>query len=297
MTDLDHGADLRERFDRAVAGLSAPDHLTAAVLTDGHRLRRRRRVLTVATGTAAAAVVTALVAASLSGGTATTGTDVATEPPSAPAPTPTPAPSGGVPSAGTGSGLGDVYEPPPGWWDAPGHLLAAQLQVALPDGVSVASSEEDAGSILATLDAPAGPGGFQLLLYPPDPERGEVPEGPVTYTDGAGNEHTAVFATGPANRSRVQCGPQARYADSCREVLGDDGEPVGRLVTFLQDGAITFYEATWLGPDGGLVYLSVWNATDEKPGPDTPTSAEVPPVTPDQLRDLAQDPVWTSYQP
>ena len=106
-----------------------------------------------------------------------------------------------------------------------------------------------------------------------------------------------MYATSPSNLSKVRCGKQARYTDTCEVITDSDGVAVGRLTTNLQDGVITFYEATWLGPDGGLVYLSVWNATDEKPGPDTPTSAEVPPMTLDQLGDLAQDPVWTSYLP
>ncbi len=292
MTDLDNGADLRERMDRATADLLTPDGLADAVLTDGRRLRRRRRALTAATGTAAAAVVAALVTVSLGGGTATTAGDVATQP------TPTPAPSGGLPSAWVSDdSQAEPYQPPAGWWDAPGHLLASRLQLALPDGVSVEKSEEDAGSLLSTLDSPTGPGGFQLILYPPDPEQGAVPEGPVTYTDGAGNEHTAVYADGPANRSRAECGPQAGYTDTCEVITRSDGVGVGRVTTTLQDGTITFYEATLLGPDGGLVYLSVWNATDEKPGPGTPTSAEVPPLTLDQLRGLVQDPVWTSWQP
>ena len=85
MTDLDHGADLRERFDRAMHDLSAPDGLTDAALTNGHRLRRRRRVLTASTGVAAAAAVAALVTASLGGGAPSTGPQVATQPP-APSP-------------------------------------------------------------------------------------------------------------------------------------------------------------------------------------------------------------------
>jgi hypothetical protein len=76
-----------------------------------------------------------------------------------------------------------------------------------------------------------------------------------------------------------------------------EGVAIGRLTSVLQDGTITFYEATMLGPDGGLVYMSAWNATDVKPGPDTPPSADVPPLSLEQLRELVQDPTWTSYEP
>ena len=106
-----------------------------------------------------------------------------------------------------------------------------------------------------------------------------------------------MLAQGRSNLSRVKCGQQSRYTDTCEEIVDADGEPVGRLTSTLQDGTITFYEATRLGPDGGLIYMSAWNATDGKPGPDTAPSADVPPLTVGQLRALVQDPFWTSYTP
>jgi len=297
MTDLDNGADLRDRMDRATADLSAPDHLTVAVLSDGRRLRRRRRTLAAATGTAAAAVVAAMVVVSLSGGTASTAGDVATQPSASTTPdsgTPSTGPDPSDLPSGWLDGEGPFLDLPEGWWDAPGHLLSAQLQAALPDGVSVQESEADTGSLLATLDSPTGQGGFQLLLYPPDPAPGQVPDGPITYTDDAGTEHTMIMADGPSNLSHTKCVPRF---ESCQEIVDSDGVRVGRVTSMLQDGTITFYEATLLGPEGGVVYLSAWNATDQKPGPDTPASADVPPLTLDELRGLVQDPVWTSYRP
>jgi hypothetical protein len=291
MTDLDPGADLRGRLDHATTGLSAPAGLTESVLTDGRRLRRRRRILGVATGTAAAAVAAALVAVSLGGGTTTANPGFATEPSAPHQGSTAGAPISGEPSTWNGEGS-PFPEARPGWWDAPGHLLATQLQVGLPDGVSVTRSEEQTGGLLAELDSPTGPGGFQLILYPPEPD--EVPD-PVTTTDAAGNEHTSAYADSRSHRSRTRCdlvGPPG----TCAVIHDADGARIGRVNSFPQD-RVTFYEATLLGPDGGLVYLSVWNATDEKPGPDTPASAEVPPLTLDQLRDLVQDPVWTSYRP
>jgi len=271
MTDLDNGADLRERMDHATSELSAPDHLTSVVLADGRRLRRRRRVLTVATGTAAAAVVAALVVASLGGDASTTGADVATQPTPTPTSESSASPRGETPSPWDGGGE-PFPEAPPGWWDAPGHLLASQLQVHLPDGVSVVRTEEDTGWLHGELDAPTGPGGFEVILYPPDPDKGRD------------------------NLARSRCGKQARYTDTCEEIDDADGKPVGRVATFLQ-GQVTFYEATLLGPEGGLVHLGTWNSTDEKPGDGTEPSAERPPLTPDQLRELVQDPAWTSYRP
>jgi hypothetical protein len=43
--------------------------------------------------------------------------------------------------------------------------------------------------------------------------------------------------------------------------------------------------------------MSAWNATDSKPNADTPQSADVPPLTLEQLRAVVLDPAWTSYQP
>lgn len=75
-----------------------------------------------------------------------------------------------------------------------------------------------------------------------------------------------------------------------------DGNPVGRLTSLSQD-AVTFHEVTLLGPDGGLVHVVGWNATDVKPGPATPPSAEEPPLTLEELRTLAESPAWTDWTP
>ena len=271
MTDLDHGADLRERIDIAMSGVSAPAGLTETAIAGGHRLRRRRRTLTAVSGAAAAAVVV-LLASSIGGGSPSTGPQIATEPPASPnvdTMTPSPGPEG------------DSSSPdlPPGWWDAPADRLLEQLETALPAGVEVvdhelapsdrAPGEPDvsAGWLSATLSSPTGIGDFEVILYPPDDE--------------------------PA----PGCGPRAAYTDTCKVVLGSDGTFIGRLTTTLQDRTITFYEVSLIGPEGGRIYLSTWNANDGKPGPDTQQSAPVPPLTPKQLRELALDPAWTSYRP
>ncbi len=270
MTDLDQGADLRERIDVALSDVSAPAGLTETAIAGGHRLRRRRRTRTAVSSAAAAAVVVVLVGSSIGGGSPTTGPQIATEPPASPSVdtmTPSPGPEGD----------GSFPDPPPGWWDAPADRLFEQLEAALPADVEVvdhelapsdrAPGEPDvsAGWLSATLSSPTGPGDFEIILYPPD--------------------------DGPA----PGCGPRAAYTDTCRVVLGSDGTLIGRLTTTLQDGTITFYEVSILGPEGGRIYLSTWNAKDGKPGPDTQQSAPVPPLTPRQLRDLALDPAWTSY--
>lgn len=297
MTDLDHGADLRERIDLALSGVSAPAGLTETALAGGHRLRRRRRTLTVLSGAVAATVVV-LVASGLGGGSPSTEGPVATEPPASPKAdprTPSPAPEGDSP----------FPDLPPGWWDAPADRLLDQLEAALPDGVAVvdhqlAPSDRAPGEpavargwLSATLSSPTGPGGFEIILYPPDLE---TPPDPVTSTDANGDEHTSAYAASPSSRSETRCGPRAAYADTCEALFASDGTRIGRLTSTLQDGTITFYEVSLLGPEGGRLYLSSWNANDAKPGPDTEPSAPVPPLTLDELRALALDPAWTTYR-
>ena len=292
------GDDLNALMERAVGGLEPPtERLGAHAVAVGRRTRRRRRLGAAALTTAAAVAATAMVLPQLTADP-TTARD-RTPGPADRAAEPTPSPSGGTPTPHDGA---DPFPNvvPPGWWDAPSVRLVDQLEAALPDGVTIAALDRhmrdgDTGSLLGTLATPGGQGGFQILLYPPDIEA--IPD-PVTTTDAAGNEVTSVYAEGPANASRVRCdGKQGRYLDTCEEILDADGQPVGRLGSTLQDDAITFYEATLLGPEDGLVYLSVWNATDEKPGPGTPASAPVPPLSIEQLRELVENPAWTSYQP
>lgn len=58
----------------------------------------------------------------------------------------------------------------------------------------------------------------------------------------------------------------------------------------------TYREAVVREPDGGRVYVYVADSSGEKPGYEAP-SASAPPLDADQLRALAQDPVWTSWTP
>jgi hypothetical protein len=303
MTDLDHGADLRERIDRAMSDLSAPEGLTPAVLTEGHRLRRRRRVLTSATGLAAAAVVAGLVVANVGGGTPSTETGFATEPSAQPS-VDQPSPSAGLPSLAPETDL-ESYEPPPGWWDMPSEQMAAHLEQLLPEGVTasevVTESDDPApgqdpinsGWLHATLEGDAGPGGFEIILYPP--ELDNVPD-PVTTTDAEGNENTQMYAEGTSYQQRTNCPGNLIRPDSCVEITGGGGVHIGRESVTTTRG-VTVHEVVVNGPDGGLVYFATSNSTDDKWGALSTVSANEPPLALDQLRELALDPVWTSYQP
>ena len=313
MTDLHDGADLRDRIDRAMTDLHAPEGLTPAVLTEGHRLRRRRRIVTAGSGVAAAAVVAALVVPGLSGGTSGTSPEIATQPPASPS-LDEPSvdepnvdkPSGGMETPSLGPDGGSPFpEPPAGWWDLPSEEMATLLEALLPEGVSateVVTESDDgapgedpvtAGWLHATLEGDAGPGGFEIILYPPELDK--VPDS-VTTTDANGVEHTDVFAQGPGYQSRISCPGNLIRPDRCIEITGDDGVHSGRTSVTTTAG-ITVHEVVLLEPDGGLVYFATSNSTDPKWGRGSTASATVPPLSLDQLRTLAEDPAWTSYRP
>jgi len=301
MTHLDDGADLRATMERSMRDLHAPDHCGPAAVGTGRRIRRRRRAMGAVSGVAACAAVTAVFAipALGEGGGATPGAPAAsdvTTPTPTPAPTPTDAqtPSKGpdeVPDLGA--------EGPAGWWSMPSARMVDVLAATLPEGVTVTRADTTSegpdgpspaiGGLSGTLDAGAGPGAFQILLVQPglDP----IPD-PVTTTDAAGNEDTSALASAAALQSRIRCRP---VHDTCEQIRNAAGEQIGRVSTNVERGTL-LYEVSMLGPDGGALNFTVMNSTGEKPGYEEP-SAEVPPLSPDQLRALAEDPVWTSYRP
>jgi hypothetical protein len=295
MTDLDPGADLRQRFDRALADADAPDGLTAAALTRGHRLRRRRRLVTAGAGLATAAAVTALVVPSLGGGGTSTDPGTASDPTSgtSASPSPSPGPSSGTPTPGPdGTDLPGALEDlqPEGWWDVPSADLVEVLEGLLPAEVSVAEAETrvetgdpddpwapGTGGLHGVLDGPTGPGAFQVILYPPD----------ASTADGIARVRGAATL-----RSRTRC---RAYHDSCEPLTSADGTRIGRVATDVENGT-AYVDVALLGPDGGALYFYVADSTGEKPGYEAPT-AEAPPLTTAQLRALAEAPEWTAYRP
>ncbi len=299
--DLDDGADLRALMERTISPLSAPDEVGPVALTRGRRLRNRRRAGVGIAGLVAATAVAAAVVPSL-GGSETTA-PVASDPTPAPTPVPTPAPPADTPSPGPDvppEEWGDVN--PPGWWDVPSTDMADTLEALLPAGVSVSSVDTTTegaepgethpgeGGLDGVLATGAGPGGFQLLLYPPELAPGDVPP-PVTTTDADGNEHTSVYAQAAETYAeRTEC--RASY-DACDQLRNAAGDVVGRVMSDSQRGTL-LYEAFLLGPDGGALNFTVMNSTGEKPGNEAP-SAPTPPLTTGQLADLIQQPAWTAY--
>jgi hypothetical protein len=114
--------------------------------------------------------------------------------------------------------------------------------------------------------------------------------GPETTTDAAGNEHTSGYAQTLQQRTKCR-----GYHDTCLPIQDASGAVIGRASGNVESGTL-LYEVFLLGPDGGGLNFTVMNSTGEKPSYEAPT-AEVPPLTLQQLRTLAEDPVWTSYQP
>jgi hypothetical protein len=185
----------------------------------------------------------------------------------------------------------------------PSTDMAAVLEGLLPTDVTVAEADTKVetgdpdrplapakGGLNGILEGPSGPGTFQIILYGPDPT--SLPD-PVTTTDAAGNEHTTAYAdSSPTNRSRIKC---RNYHNTCEPITDANGEQIGHVASNIERGT-SYFEVALLGPEGGALYFYVADSTGEKPGYEAPT-ADTPPLTPDQLRSLAVDPVWTSYTP
>ena len=297
MTNLDDGADLRAVMDRSLRDLQVPDHCGPAALASGRRIRTRRRATAALAGVATVAAVAALTLPAL-GGSGGPSSQFADDPTSEPSDLP-------------------ETRAVEGWWDIPATRMAELLEQKLPDGVTIenvdttqegvpaGSDDEMTGGLLGTLSASTGPGAFQIILY--TPEVVEEADG------GLGRRHLDAVAghaeqrpddlrrrrrrrgddlSSNSNANRIKC---RAYMKDCERILDGSSEQVGRLTTDVESGT-TYYEAVLLGPDGGALYFYVANSTGEKPGYEAPT-AEVPPLTLEQLRTLAEDPVWTSYRP
>ncbi len=271
MTHLDDATDLRTVMERSLRDLDQPDHLQTTVLARGRRIRRRRRAVAAASGLAASVVVVGLAVTTLQGpGRPSSGTDPAS--PAAPASTVPP------------TTLADpTIVPPsasPGWWDVPADELAQRLERVLPEGVTLVSVDPlvetggdervlARGTVSGVLRGPSGPGAFQVMLSTP----------------AAGSGDRAALT------AELRC---AAVHTQCRQVRAD-GSPTARFSTATDQGT-TYREAVVREPDGGRVYVYVADSTGEKPGYEAST-ASAPPLDADQLRELARDPVWTSWTP
>lgn len=308
MTEHDNGADLRERLDYAMNDLSAPDHLTEGVLSVGRRLRRRRRIAAGGAGVAAAAAVTAIVVASLSSSPTTAGTDVATEP-SAPKASADGNGNGngdqsGLPSPGPDDVEWTYPDRPDGWWNMPATTMATELAELLPDGMQLTDAEttntdrapgeakrELEGYLTAVLrPAGSGPGKVNMIFYPPN--SGEPVPPPETLPDGG----MRMFGQGPTPAEMTSCDPDwIVNPEDCTEILGTDGNPIGRILDSTGNG-VRSLSVELLTADGAVVMINVANTLADKwPMGATPSADEVP-LDLAELRAIAENPVWTSYE-
>ena len=76
----------------------------------------------------------------------------------------------------------------------------------------------------------------------------------------------------------------------------EQGRRIGRL-SRLDLGDVVLLSATMRMTDGGTMSIDASNSTDDKWGLGSSTTADEPPLTLEQLREIAADPVWTSYRP
>jgi hypothetical protein len=252
---------------------------------------------------ATAAAVTVLVTATLGGSTPGSGPQMATEPP---APTPTSAPPTEAP----------LDPDARGWWSMPASTMAQELDSRLPEGMQLTDAEirntdpapgepirEMEGYLTAVLrPAEGGPGKINMVFYAPtsgDPAP-DAPSGgvPSTYSESDSDGDTTVYIEGPATTERTTCDPQWLNAppEDCTELTDDAGEPIGRVLDTTV-GGVRSLSVDLLTADGGVLLVNVANTLDDKwPDGATP-SAEDLPLDLAALRAIAEDPVWTSYQP
>ena len=300
MTDLDDGADLRAVMDRSLRDLDAPDHCGPAALAAGRRIRDpTSRDRHRSTGVAAVAAVTALVTCRAS---VAAPSDADRRSPTRPDVVARPVQRTVDRCAPTGRA---------GWWTMPATAWPHSSRRTCPRACTVETVDttvrpgarpgargSSAGSC-GTLSASTGPGAIQIILYPPERERPDAVAAACRAPSPSRRGRQRTATPGTDDRRAHHTANPSRLPRLHRELHGADrrrrraDRPV--LSTAPSRGRRT---SRWslLGPDGGALYFYVADSTGEKPGYEAP-SAEAPPLTLDQLRTLAEDPVWTSYQP
>ncbi|GAB6985753.1 hypothetical protein [Nocardioides pyridinolyticus] len=250
--------DLHEFLDRTLADLDVPtDRLREGALTRGRVVRRRRRAIAALGGVVVTALAAGLTLPSLAG------TDNADD----------------RIAHDTGDPSPDTYVRPAGWWDMSGGVMRDTLAHLLP-ARSTVTDENLGDEELAPGDKPTGgwvqvdvldegepAGGMNVVLYPP-------------------------FDTSSFAEDVMTCPGNASEADACTEL----GDGTGRLVRWETGGVVTI-EATWLLPDGGIVYAAASNSSDDKWGVGSTTDRAVPPVRPAQLAEIAASPLWQEWTP
>ena len=182
----------------------------------------------------------------------------------------------------------------------PAAEMADHLIEMLPAGTRIVAmrtrSEEPGddhreweGFLVAHIDTPAssGPGGLNLHVGLPAPSRAPGTTAPVTMG--------AAAPVAASSRQDLRCTSYGEELTSCEVLRDKQGRRIGRLARL--DLGDVVLSATVRMTDGGTMSIDASNSTDDKWGLGSATTADEPPLTLEQLRAIAADPVWTSYRP
>lgn len=280
---------LHALLTRSTDALPVPlDRLREGARARGRRLRRRRRVTAAVAGLAAAGVAAVGIPALVGSGWHS------------------PAPDGEVAPDATRSAPVASAPTTPQWWAMPASEMRDELERLLPRDVRLVDAtvtnvdrapgeplHELEGALVATLD-PAGDGlgKVNAVLIRPAGSDEQRPD-----RDGEGT--TATVDSGePSPTDHVRCSPEwldEAALRGCRVIRDSRGRPVGQVVDHTSDG-VRSYSLSLLTSDGGVVHFSQANTTDAKwPYGSTPTAEDLP-LTPDELRRIAEDPTWTTWR-
>lgn len=267
-----HEAELRDLLERTMRGTTAPIEIGPHALRHGQRLRARRRV-GFAAGAVAASAATALILPMAFGGGSTTVIDPA-----------------GNPASSASETTPDVLpgERADGWWDMPATDMVWTIKAILPDGITVtapgpltADTEEGGpatGSINAFVTGPTGPGRLNVMLYP-EPTTDSIALTPDQESSDGGAE------------ADISCPGDLAPRAQCSELFAADGTTVIGRHSSTSFGGLTTLEFV-LRRNGGTVYAAATNSLDDKPGAGSAVSADLPPLTLDQLEGLVTNDTW-----
>ncbi|WP_340536711.1 hypothetical protein [Nocardioides sp. GXZ039] len=285
----ENAGSLRERMSRSLDGLSVPGDLPGAVLTAGRRARRRRR-LAATGGTLGVAALAVAVVWPLAGGAddptpvgspeGTTGWATSPDPGQASVPGATTS-DPGVPTPG----IPQYSEPAPGeahgWWNRTARQMFAVLEERLPEDMTIEDAypefADQVGVLVVRTDSPVGRGTIELRLSAPGERSNDM------------RCEAYAWAWSKAERDL--------YNAECRELTDAGGEVVGRVISTdarEAGGQLRDHTVELRTEDGGIVSGSVANTVDEKWYPNSPASAELPPLTVPQIENLLRDPIWTT---
>jgi hypothetical protein len=187
-------------------------------------------------------------------------------------------------------------------------LLPADVSVddvvLAPDDRAPGDPDVSTGWLRATLtDSGTRTGDFEIFLWPPDATLAALtPDDATAAPTAAGEASSAdpgsvtVLADALSLRDRITCPADPGPDKACVEIEDTDGTHVGRLLTWTP-GDLVVREVAVARADGGVVYVATANSTDDKWGWGSSTSAPAPPLTPADLRVIAESDTWTDWEP